>query len=162
MITGYLDTELHLIDYLPITCICNLSIISKYEYAIIRAAPLYQHIKDCMLSNYKISSIASAEGHVDVLEWCKNNGSMLEKYRYAMNDASEAGHIDVLNWWKNSGLTFKYTTDAMHDASKEGHINVLEWWKNSGLPLKYNKRLRIIVSERRFDVLNWWKNSGLM
>src|ERR1700742_2801237 len=57
-----------------------------------------------------------------------NNINILEKS--GIKKASANGHIDVLNWLKNNGFEFKYTYDAINKASKNGHIAVLDWFKN--------------------------------
>ena len=107
-------------------------------------------------------NVASANGHVDVLEWWKNSGLELKYTAKAIKVASLNGHIDVLEWWKNSGLKLKYYHLIIEDASNYGNIDVLEWWKKSGLELTYNYRIIDNASENgRVDMLEWWKNSGL-
>jgi hypothetical protein len=78
----------------------------------------------------------------------------------ALDFASANGHINVLEWWFKSVLELKYTDRALIWASYNGHINVLEWWFNSGLPLKYS-RLVGTSTFTRMDVVAWWKDSGL-
>ena len=89
--------------------------------------------------NYKNSVVrfvdkivyASSNGHVNILEWFKNNKYEIE-FEYSqdsINEASKEGHINVLEWWKNSGYEFNYDEDAIHGASLNGHINVLDWWE---------------------------------
>jgi ankyrin repeat protein len=83
-------------------------------------------------------TIASCNGHVNVLEWWLKSGLKLKYTEHALILASKYGHVNVLDWWFKSGLPLKYDQHALHWASRNGHVNVLEWWKNSGLPLKYS------------------------
>ena len=79
----------------------------------------------------------------------------------SLDNASANGHIEVLNWWKNAnekfGVELKYTEKAMNLASKHGKIESLNWWFDSGLKLKYDHNgIDWASSECRIDVLDWW------
>jgi hypothetical protein len=86
---------------------------------------------------YLLSSIASENGCVDVLEWWCKNYKPLRYTKHTLNSASKNGYIHVLDWWKNSGLELKYDEKALLWASENGHQDVLEWWKNSGLSFDF-------------------------
>ncbi len=59
------------------------------------------------------------------------------KYTHnAIDMASKNGHIDVLNWFKNNNLDLKCTTYAMRMASCNGDIEVLDFLKNSNIKIK--------------------------
>lgn len=133
--------------------------------------------------------LASENGHVDVLNWCKNAGfeflytfnaidhaskngyinvlnwwkdSNFDMYYtdHAIDFASENGHIDVLDWWKQSGCKIRYSKDAFNNASANGHVGVLNWWKLSGFKLKYSEEAFCLARKNGHDnVLNWWKNN---
>ena len=48
---------------------------------------------------------ASNAGHVNVLEWLKNNEYLVFDSNYIqLGITSEIFEPDVINWWKNSGL----------------------------------------------------------
>lgn len=46
-----------------------------------------------------------------------------------MDLASENGHIDILDWFKNNGLQLKYTHNAIVQAAANGPVHILNWWK---------------------------------
>jgi hypothetical protein len=104
----------------------------------------------------------SKRGLINVLDWLKKNGLLIEYDNTAIDIASTCGHINVLEWWKNSGLPLKYSEKALDDASYSGRLNVLEWWKNSGLPLKYSEKA---INDAYLGgleyILEWWIKSRL-
>ena len=102
-------------------------------------------------------------GHVDILEWIKNNRFMCEYNKIYLSGASGNGHVHVLDWWLKSNLPLEYSEKALDMASYNGHVNVLDWWLKSNLPLKYDENALNWASEKgRIHVLEWWKNSGLL
>jgi hypothetical protein len=85
---------------------------------------------------------------------------------YFLDKASANGHVDVLEWWLRSGLPLKYTKESILIASYHGLMDVLDWWKNSGLPLCHDMVSFVLfrddLSENDIiDVLKWWYESGL-
>lgn len=144
----------------------------QYSYKSLDLASAHGHVDvlDLWLSSkYKLlythSAIilASQNGHVHVLKWWISSGLKLKYTSKAMDYASIHGCIEVLDWWKDSGLKLKYTVESMDFASINSHFNILDWWKNSGLNMKYsNRSIDIPSAYGRIIVLNWWLHSGLV
>jgi len=109
--------------------------------------------------NSDVIDHASANGHIDILQWCQDSITPFFHTENAMDLASDNGHVNVLQWWKDSGLKLLYTDDAMDSASRNGHIHVLDWWKKSGLKMKYSFPIFVACSYGRVDVLEWWKKN---
>lgn len=79
----------------------------------------------------------------------------------AMDLASANGHVEILEWWKQSGLELKYTQNAMDSASHNGHTAVLDWWVNSGLRLLYYPLLLDKATiDCRLEVMEWWRTQN--
>ncbi|KAJ3375567.1 hypothetical protein HDU84_000581, partial [Entophlyctis sp. JEL0112] len=113
------------------------------------------HFKDNLIA------YASENGHVDVLEWCKNSG-------LKMNWINMAGSVEVLEWWKNSGLELKWSSHAIGNAMRNKRIDILNWWKESGLEMKGQESqdgiyYAVYYASRNGDieVLDWWFSSGM-
>jgi len=70
--------------------------------------------------------------------------------------ASANGHVNVLNWWKKSGFRLIYDHRAIDYASHNGHIKVLDWWLSSGLDFEYKNALTLASNNEQIQVLNWW------
>ncbi|KAJ3043825.1 hypothetical protein HDV00_004233 [Rhizophlyctis rosea] len=106
---------------------------------------------------------ASANGHVAVLQWWKEDSGLKLKWTCnAVDLASQNGHVAVLEWWRLSGLEMSWTISAIEWASANGHVAILEWWHRSGLPLRYRyKAIDVASGAGHVAVLQWWKDSGL-
>ena len=64
--------------------------------------------------------------------------ALIPKIRKNVLDyASANGHVEILDWWKASRLELEYTEDAIYWACTKGHVAVMDWWKASGLELNY-------------------------
>jgi hypothetical protein len=112
--------------------------------------------------SHRAIDMASANGHVNVLDWWKNNKLYMSYSILAIDLASSNGHIEVLEWWKNSGLELKYTRDAIDNASEKCLYEVLEWWKKSGLKIFHgNRTMNYATRDNDIKMLEWWKESGL-
>ncbi|KAI8801965.1 hypothetical protein BJ742DRAFT_873611 [Cladochytrium replicatum] len=82
-------------------------------------------------ANYIDKARASANGHMEVLEWWIKSGSV--------KDTSRIGRDGALDWWKSNNLHIGQGYPKVLDiASANGHVNVLEWWKISGLELNWS------------------------
>src|ERR1700744_4006768 len=188
IINQYITEDL--LSFLNITDIINFGQINRSINGIIQNSKIYNQIhqlkgtskdeyliecyKKGLLDVLKIyhynninifekSSIekASANGHIDVLNWLKNNGFEFKYINDAINSASKKGHIAVLDWFKNSGFQFKYTNYTIDWASSNGYVAVLNWFKNSDFEFKYTSDAIYWASiYGHVAVLNWFKNNG--
>jgi hypothetical protein len=79
-----------------------------------------------MSFNYLVA--VCMRGHVEILEWWKNNHKGQLTYNSVMLDyASAYGHVKVFEWWKNSGLSVLYSKDAFVFATLNGHLDMIKW-----------------------------------
>ncbi|ORY44322.1 hypothetical protein BCR33DRAFT_785022 [Rhizoclosmatium globosum] len=83
--------------------------------------------------------VAAAEGgHVDVMKVWSGSGLEFNVSDIEIDVASANGHVDVLEWCTGeSKHEFRWSTQALDMASANGYVNVLDWWVASALPLKY-------------------------
>ncbi|KAI9188166.1 hypothetical protein H9P43_002557 [Blastocladiella emersonii ATCC 22665] len=105
--------------------------------------------------------MASANGHVAVLQWFRESGLAMLYSASAIDGAAREGRIDVLDWWRSSGLELKYSNDAMGDAAARGRIDVLQWFLDSGLELEASKVAQKAADHNQLDVLRWCKANGI-
>lgn len=106
--------------------------------------------------------LASASGHIHVLDWLQQSDLSLKYSIRAMDVASKHGLVEVLIWWKASGVELRYSGNAMNSATSFGHVAVLDWWKASGLKLMYSERaLQWAIYSDYVAVIDWWKVTGL-
>jgi hypothetical protein len=118
-----------------------------------------------MLYTSEAVDMASANGHIDVLEYffSIHRISPFKHTIKAVDLASKFNRIDVLNWWaskcrnwmrigrtpceifsrtvapmdqKGNRVIFKYSTEAITNACAAGHIDVVEWWHTNSIGTK--------------------------
>jgi len=83
----------------------------------------------------------------------KFNLEITETY---ISNVCKHGFVEVLEYLKKRGLLLEYHETAIDNASANCHINILEWWKHSGLPLKYSERILTMASQNdNIKVLEW-------
>ncbi|KAJ3160732.1 hypothetical protein HDU88_007884 [Geranomyces variabilis] len=102
--------------------------------------------------------LASAEGHLNVLDWWNSSGWPMQYTALAVDAAPTP---EVLSWWRNSGLELKYSEESM-DMLEAGQADTkaLSWWlQQKDLKLKYSARAMDRAGTT--EVLDWWFASGL-
>ncbi len=88
-----------------------------------------------------VARIASANGHVDVLQWWKQcKGEKMQYDHQVLVGPTKNGHADVLEWWKESGFRVEYKTcdieEALEDSlGGDGEDRIRAWWARNGLNL---------------------------
>ncbi|KAJ1536484.1 hypothetical protein HK096_010354 [Nowakowskiella sp. JEL0078] len=114
---------------------------------------------------------ASAEGHVDVLQWwLASNKKPLYTFN-AVLGASRNGHLHVLNWWRHCGLKFDWRLDSVTAAAQNGFTKVLDWWlehEEDALRSEWtmenfwNIQYGLVGACKNGNVcvLDWFKNNG--
>ena len=136
IINQYITKDL--LSFLYITDIINFGQINRSINGIVQNSKIYnqiQQLKGTRKDEYLIECYK--KGLLDILKiYHYNNINIFEKS--GIKRASANGHIDVLNWFKDNGFKFKYINDAINRASANGHIAVLNWFKNSGFEFKYS------------------------
>jgi hypothetical protein len=66
---------------------------------------------------------AAQNGHLDVLQWARQNGCPWDEETCAF--AAQNGHLDVLQWARQNGCPWSVSTCAF--AAENGHLHVLQW-----------------------------------
>jgi hypothetical protein len=88
-----------------------------------------------------VARIASANGHVDVLQlWKECKGEKMQYDHQVLVGPTKNGHADVLEWWKKSGYRVEYKTcdieEALEDSlGGDGEDRIRAWWARNGLNL---------------------------
>ena len=88
-----------------------------------------------------VARIASANGHVDVLQlWRDCKGEKMQYDHQVLVGPTKNGHADVLEWWKQSGYKVEYKTcdieEALEDSlGGDGEDRIRAWWARNGLNL---------------------------
>ncbi|KAK4693065.1 hypothetical protein P7C71_g4259, partial [Lecanoromycetidae sp. Uapishka_2] len=88
-----------------------------------------------------VARIASANGHVDVLQlWKESKGEKMQYDNQVLVGPTKNGHVDVLEWWKQSGYTVEYKTCDIEEALEDslggsGEARIRAWWARNGLNL---------------------------
>ncbi|KAI9215944.1 hypothetical protein BC828DRAFT_31140, partial [Blastocladiella britannica] len=72
--------------------------------------------------------LASANGHVSVLQTLLESKRWIKYTKMALNKASD---LPVLDWWLHSGLPMVYSAAAVDAAALAGRCDLIEWWMNA-------------------------------
>lgn len=88
-----------------------------------------------------VARIASANGHIDVLQlWKECKGAKMQYDNQVLVGPTKNGHVDVLEWWKQSKYTVEYKTCDIEEALEDslggsGEDRIRAWWARNGLNL---------------------------
>ena len=72
--------------------------------------------------------MACENGHVNILEWFKNNKYVFSYDAIAINNACLKGHINVLEWFTNNKEYIYLYDDIVFEGN---HMNIIEFFKNN-------------------------------
>ncbi len=78
-----------------------------------------------------ISWYGARNGHVSVLEFCKNNGHNITYH--VCNNAAANGHVNVLKWYIENGYVWHEHSSTF--AAYYGHVDIIKWIMKSGFNL---------------------------
>lgn len=112
---------------------------------------------------------AAQNGQAAVIQWFENSGIPYLHSESVAKLASAHGHVNVLEVWKSlKGEKMVFDFQVLVSPTKNGHVNVLEWWKQSGLKVEYKtyeieEALEDSVGSEaeKQDVKRWWAVNGL-
>ncbi|KAJ3359345.1 hypothetical protein GGF32_009468 [Allomyces javanicus] len=101
---------------------------------------------------------------IDVLEWTVHAGLPIRQNNDAMDVASAHGHIDVLEWWCDAierGIVHKLPfQEPLPKASTTNQVEVLNWWwrKFGCVPSSKDRDHGVVVASRsgHLAALRWW------
>lgn len=88
-----------------------------------------------------VARIASANGHIDVLQlWKECKGAKMQYDNQVLVGPTKNGHVDVLEWWKQSKYVVEYKTCDIEEALEDslggsGEDRIRAWWARNGLNL---------------------------
>ncbi|CAF9909669.1 MAG: hypothetical protein ALECFALPRED_005968 [Alectoria fallacina] len=108
-----------------------------------QAATLQWWVKSGIPFGYEasVARIASANGHIDVLQlWKECKGAKMQYDNQVLVGPTKNGHVDVLEWWKQSNYTVEYKTCDIEEALEDslggsGEDRIRAWWARNGLNL---------------------------
>ncbi len=140
------------------------------------------HANGCPWDMKKTCLSAAAGGHLDVLQWARQNGrpwststceraawaGHLEVLQLARRNgcpwdegtcwwAAHEGHLEVLQWLRQNGCPWDAKTCA--DAADGGHLDVLQWARENGCPWD-ETTCHWAAYEGHLEVLQWAHQSG--
>ena len=111
---------------------------------------------------------AAQNGQAATLQWWVNSGIPFGHEASVARIASANGHIDVLQLWKEcKGAKMQYDNQVLVGPTKNGHMDVLEWWKQSRYTVEYKpcdieEALEDSLEESGEDRIRaWWARNGL-
>ena len=111
---------------------------------------------------------AAQNGQVATLQWWVNSGIPFGHEASVARIASANGHIDVLQLWKEfKGAKMQYDNQVLVGPTKNGHVDVLEWWKQSRYTVEYKtcdieEALEDSLGGSGEDRIRaWWARNGL-
>jgi len=144
-------------------------------FSIITKNQLHEMIKS---NFYGIFRYAAEKGHVNILEWLKDNcleqlqAMIAAKTYYAFGNAAQNGHAEVLDWLKaNSSpeqlqaMIAAENYHAFRYAAAYGHTEVLDWLKANASPEPLQAMIaaenyhafRYAAANGHSDMLDWLK-----
>ena len=128
---GVTDLDYYIIQLCDLKSILNLLVLNWNSYDFITSLVFYEQLQKVKGSSNKRRAIFK-NGYLNLIRILFNDINI--KYsKSEIYWASANRHINVLEWFKNSGIKLKYSNRAIDRASQNGHINVLEWFKNNNL-----------------------------
>jgi hypothetical protein len=77
-----------------------------------------------------VCNYAARRGHLEVLQWARENGCHWDKWTCAY--AAKCGHLEILQWARENGCPWDKWTCAY--AAFRGHLEVLQWAHKNGCP----------------------------
>ncbi len=98
-----------------------------------------------------ISSYGARNGHISVLEFCKNKNYTLD-YRICYGAAGN-GHIDVLKWYIRNG--YGWNSRISKFAAYCGNVDILKLIINSNLKLFFQQILECAASYGHVNILEF-------
>ncbi|CAF9934613.1 hypothetical protein IMSHALPRED_009783 [Imshaugia aleurites] len=111
---------------------------------------------------------AAQNGQAAALQWWVNSGIPFGHEASVARIASANGHIDVLQLWKEcKGAKMQYDNQVLVGPTKNGHVDVLEWWKQSKYVVEYKtcdieEALEDSLGGSGEDrIRGWWARNGL-
>lgn len=128
--------------------------------------------------------VAAQNGRANVVRWWDDSGIPYSHSEAVAKIASAYGHVNVLETWKScKGDEFGMLFDSsvLVGPTKNGWVRILEWWRQQTLPQdgdKEGKRLKVEYktcdieealedsvhlegSEGEEEVRKWWAKNGL-
>lgn len=111
---------------------------------------------------------AAQNGQAATLQWWVNSGIPFGHEASVARIASANGHIDVLQLWKEcKGAKMQYDNQVLVGPTKNGHVDALEWWKQSKYTVEYKtcdieEALEDSLGGSGEDWIRaWWARNGL-
>ncbi len=108
------------------------------------------------LPNDFICRVAARGGHLNILEWARENGCRLGEETFSA--AASGGHLDCLKWLRKCGCLFN-TTNTCSNAASGGHLDCLKWLRECGCLLNTNTCSNA-ASGGHLDCLKWLRENG--
>ena len=84
--------------------------------------------------NWSTCANAAAAGHLSILQWARENGCPWD--RETCSTAAYGGHLTVLQWARENGCDWNWETCSC--AALGGHLPVLKWARENGCEWNWN------------------------
>lgn len=113
------------------------------------------HEFDNTLINERTWAAAAEGGHIQILEWLKENKISLNNLVF--EGAVSGGQIKVLDWAFENRCS--WNEDCCLVAASEGNFEVLKWLRAHGCPWDENVIL-VAFRERHLGIAKWARENG--
>jgi hypothetical protein len=112
---------------------------------------------------------ACMDGHLNVLEWFRNNIindniKMSEYLKDSTYTIVSYGHVHILDWMKNNNIIIigNISSNSFFDLiCRNGYVHILDWMKNNNIEyLPYGSSIGYACKNGHVSILEWFKNNG--
>lgn len=112
-------------------------------------------------SNPKILRYAIINGHLHILQWAIANGYELCAHHY--EDAAKSGNLQILLFLKENCCPKESISPYLY-ATMSGHLHILKWLRENGHPWRNEKCasydiILIAISKGIFEIVKWLVNN---
>ncbi|CAB9530144.1 ankyrin repeat protein [Seminavis robusta] len=105
--------------------------------------------------NEMTSAYAAENGHLELLQWLKENGCPWDSW--TCHRAASGGHLEILKWARENGCPWNEYTCAC--AAENGNLEILKWARENDCPWNEQTCSRA-AKNGHLDILEWVHENG--